>query len=109
MEHLEGRAPDGSAVSVDVSQGRRVVYFMTSSCRPCLEVWPRLGPADVVVTPSPSTESRRRVSALAPEGVTVVMSSDAWFGFRPGPAPWRVVLMDGEPVESGPASGQTGS
>ncbi len=105
MEHVEGSAPDGSPVRVDLSDGRRVLYFMTSSCRPCLALWPHLAPGDLVVTPSPSTESRRKVASLAPAGVTVVMSSDAWFAFRPGPAPWRVVLVDGTPVESGPASG----
>lgn len=110
MEHIAGTGPDGSPVRVDLSSGRQVVYLMTSSCRSCLRVWPALRPGDVVVTPSPSTESRRKVAELAPDGVTVVMSSDTWFSLRPGPAPWRVVLMGGEVVESASAvSGQPGS
>lgn len=109
MERIEGTALDGTPSGVDVSQGRRVVYLMTSSCKPCMEVWPTLRPGDVAVTPSPSTESRRKVAQLAPEGVTVVMSTDAWFSLRPGPAPWRVTLVDGEIAESRSAlSGQPG-
>ena len=95
VDVIEGRAPDGSPVRLDVSSGTHVLYLMTSSCRPCLEVWPVLGRGDVVVTPSASTESRRRVAALAPQGVTVVMSSDAWFALPNGPAPWRVALVEG--------------
>lgn len=107
MEHIDGVGPDGAEIRVDVSSGRRVVYLMTSSCKPCLKVWPTLGPGDVAITPSPSTESRRKVAALAPDGVAVVMSSDTWFLLRPGPAPWRVTLLDGEIVESRSAvSGQ---
>lgn len=92
---------------MDLSQGRRVLYFLTSSCRPCRSVWPALGPGDVAVTPDPSTEDRSAVAALAPEGTIVVMSSQAWFTFRAGPAPWRVVVVDGAAVEAG--SGQAGA
>lgn len=105
---IEGTAPDGAALRVELSEGRRVLYLMTSSCRPCLALWPRLRPGDVAVTPSPSTESRRKVSSLAPDGVTVVMSSEAWFALRPGPAPWRIVVVDGRVVESGPATAPPG-
>lgn len=102
---IEGAAPDGSVVRVDLSAGRRVLLFMTSSCQPCRAVWESLGPdsREIVITPNPSTENRRDIAALAPPGVLVVMSSRAWFAFAPGPAPWRVVLVDGEVVESGPA------
>jgi hypothetical protein len=103
---IEGPAPDGSPVRVDLSGGRHVIHFLTSSCKPCRAVWPALGSGDVAVTPSASTESRRKVASLAPLGVTVVMSSDVWFAFAPGPAPWRVVVEEGEVVES--VSGQAG-
>ena len=118
VERIEGTAPDGTHAAVDVSRGRHVVYLVTSSCKPCLAVWPALREGDVAVTPGPSTESRRKVAALAPPGVTVVMSTDAWFALRPGPAPWRVTLVDGEVADSRPAmvgdsgdggSGQPGS
>lgn len=106
---ITGPAPDGSLLTVELSTGRRVLLFLTSSCRPCQEVWAALPgpPGTVVVTPSPSTESRRRVASLAPDGTTVVMSSDAWFAFSPGPAPWRIVLEDGAVVAAG--SGQAGA
>lgn len=103
---VEGPSPAGEAVRVELAEGRTVLWFLTSSCRPCRAVWPTLRPGDVAVTPGPSTESRRKVAALAPEGVPVLMSSDVWFAFRPGPAPWRVVVIDGVVAESG--SGQTG-
>jgi hypothetical protein len=99
---IVGTGPDGSAVRVDLSTGTHVVWFLTSSCRPCRTVWPTLGTGDVAVTPDPATESRRKVASLAPAGATVVMSSEAWFRFRPGPAPWRMVVRDGRVVEPGP-------
>ncbi len=106
MDRLEGTDAHGRPVEVDIGSGRWELWFMTSSCRPCRKVWPRLRPGDVAITPDPATESRRKVAALAPGGVTVVMSSPAWFSFRVGPAPWRIVVEDGRVVESG--SGVTG-
>ncbi len=101
MEPLEGSGPDGAPVSVDLSSGTHTVWFLTSSCPPCGDVWPRLLPGDVAVTPSAATENRRKVAALAPPGVTVVMSSPTWLRFRPGPAPWKVVVRDGVVVDVG--------
>lgn len=106
---ITGPAPDGSVTTVDLATGRHVLLFLTSSCRPCREVWASL-PADpgiVVVTPGPSTESRRKVAELAPPTTTVVMSSEAWFAFSAGPAPWRVVVDGGRVVSAG--SGQPGA
>ena len=82
----------------------RTVYFLTSSCKPCQPVWSTLPAAGlVVVTPDPSAESRRKVAELAPPGVTVVMSSDAWFAYGAGPAPWKVVVSGATVVSEGPA------
>jgi hypothetical protein len=100
---IDGVGLDGSAVSVDLTSGRTVLWFLTSSCRPCLKVWPTLGVGDVAVTPNPETESRAAVADLAPPGADVVMSSSAWFTFRAGPAPWRVVVEGGKVVERGSA------
>ena len=109
VDRIEGTAPDGSEAQVDVSRGRRVIYLMTSSCKPCLSVWSTLQAGDVAVTPSPATESRRKIATLAPPGAVVVMSTETWFALRPGPAPWRVTLVDGEIVESVSAvSGEAG-
>ena len=80
-----------------------MLWFLTSSCQPCRNVWPKLGTGDVAVTPGPETESRSGITTLAPSDATVVMSSAAWFTFRAGPAPWRVVVEDGKVVERGSA------
>jgi len=92
-----------------------VVLFLTSSCYGCRVLWdgmarqsPKTSPARgmppvVVVTPSPSTESARTVAGLAPEGLTVVMSSDAWHAYGVTRAPWCVVVAGGVVVADGPA------
>lgn len=83
----------------------RTLYFLTSSCQPCRPVWAAVGDgAAVVVTPDPSTESRRKVAELAPDGVTVVMSSEAWFAYGAGPAPWKVTVSGGVVAWEGPAA-----
>jgi hypothetical protein len=48
-----------------------------------------------LVTPSPSTESARKVGALSPPGVQVVMSSDGWNEYAVTKAPWLVVADGG--------------
>lgn len=98
---VEGVDPAGSPVRAD-TEGR-TVYFLTSSCQPCRALWAELGEDALIVTPDPSTEDRRAVAALAPAGATVVMSSDAWFAYGPGPAPWQVTVAGGVVTSSGPA------
>lgn len=99
---LEGVDPAGRPVSVD-PEGL-TVYFLTSSCEPCRPLWPTVtAERAVVVTPDPSTESRRKVAELTPEGVRVVMSSDSWFAYAAGPAPWKVRVAGGVVVAEGPA------
>jgi hypothetical protein len=55
------------------------------------------------VTPSPSTESAKQVDALAPAGMEVLMSSEAWHAFSITAAPWYVVVAGGTVVAEGPA------
>lgn len=108
---VSGHAPDGARSGVDVADGRWVLLFVTSSCRSCRALWEVLAAAPdglgsgpwVVVTPGPSTESRRAVAALAPPGLAVVMSTDTWLAYSPGPAPWAVVVDGGVGVWEGPA------
>jgi hypothetical protein len=100
---LRGVDPQGRTVAVD-PEGR-VLYFLTSSCEPCRPVWATLaGPHVAVVTPDPATEHRGRVADLAPPGVEVVMSSDTWFAYAAGPAPWSVRVAGGVVVAEGPAA-----
>ncbi|HET9078535.1 MAG TPA: hypothetical protein VFN68_16480 [Acidimicrobiales bacterium] len=101
---VTGVDPRGGPVSVD-PEGR-TLYFLTSSCRPCRPVWATLtGDRVAVVTPDPSTEDRAAVAELAPAGVTVVMSSDTWFAYAPGPAPWTATVSAGVVSAEGPAAG----
>jgi hypothetical protein len=57
----------------------------------------------LLVTPSPSTESARDVAALAPDGIDVLMSSEAWHAFGVTGAPWFVVAEGGVIVAEGAA------
>jgi hypothetical protein len=96
---------DGRPVEVALASGRSGVIFITSSCQPCRAVWGSASrdPALFLVTPSPTTESRRQVARLAPPGVAVVMSSEAWHEYGVGRAPWLVVVEDGRVVFDGPS------
>ena len=101
---IEGVDPNGQAVSVPVSAGRTVLVFLTSSCQPCQPFWSGVPPpGGVLITPSPATESRRRVSELARPGQLVVMSSEAWHAYGVRRAPWMVMVEDGRVVVDGPA------
>jgi hypothetical protein len=57
----------------------------------------------ILVTPSPSTESAKQVAALAPAGIEVLMSSEAWHAYGVTAAPWYVVVAGGVVVAEGPA------
>jgi hypothetical protein len=121
-------SPTGDPVSVELGGERAVVFFLTSSCYGCQAIWDgfaarargdgppervarrssqgpgRLGEATVVlVTPSPSTESSRRVAVLAPVGVETVMSSEAWHAYGVTAAPSYVTVAGGLVVAEGPA------
>jgi hypothetical protein len=101
---VEGVDPSGRPESVSVEVGRVGLVFLTGSCEPCQNLWSGAveGPV-AIVTPNPTTESRRRVGQLAPVGVKVVMSSEAWHSYGVKRAPWLVVVEDGVIVASGRA------
>jgi hypothetical protein len=91
-------------LSVQVSTGRTALLFLTSSCQPCQPFWTGTPPpGSVLVTPSPATESRRRVAELARAGQVVVMSSEAWHAYDVRRAPWLVMVEDGRVVSDAPA------
>jgi hypothetical protein len=101
---IQGVDPRGGAVSVQVSGERLLIVFLTSSCRTCELLWTGDPPdGSVLVTPSPSTESRRRVSQLARSGPVVVMSSEAWHAYAVRRAPWLVVVEHGLIAVDAPA------
>jgi hypothetical protein len=75
-----------------------LLAFLTSGCAPCAPFWSTLDPvvegrSVVIITPSPSTESRRAVAALARPELTVVMASEVWHAYGVTAASW-VVLVD---------------
>jgi hypothetical protein len=112
---VAGLDPGGHPLDVPVSArpGRLALLFLTSSCRPCRDLWSAAqampAPPDpaaravIILTPSPSTESRRRVADLAPPSVPVLMSSDAWHAYGVTRAPWLALLEGGTITAEGPA------
>jgi len=102
---VSGTGPDESAVSVAVS-GRAqltLLAFLSTGCGTCHLFWDAFGspelavPGDarlVVVTKGTDAESPGMVRKLAPDTVTVVMSSDAWDAYDVPVAPF-FVLVDG--------------
>jgi hypothetical protein len=122
---VSGEDPHRRAVRVDVGSGRRALLFLTSTCEPCHSLWteaacatreatnaPGAGTAPAgaaarlltIVTPSPTTESRRRVAERSPGSATVVMSSETWTRYGVARAPWLVVVDAGVVVHDAPAT-----
>ena len=111
-----GTTPAGDQVSVAVA-GTRVttlLAFLSSGCSSCVSLWQALGEGEgpaladrtrlVVVTLGAGEESPARVRRLAPPGVLVVMSSDAWQDYGVPGAPYFVqVAGDGRVVGEGSA------
>jgi hypothetical protein len=86
---VSGVTPDGDAVVVGVVGATQptLLAFLSSGCVTCHLFWdtfatPKLdlpgGARLVVVARGPEAESESAVAAMAPAGVTVVMSSEAW-------------------------------
>jgi hypothetical protein len=116
---VRGTDPAGAAASiVPADTGVLVLAFITTSCSTCQELWGALAAGGagrlpgaarlVVVVPGPGLESRRRVAELAPAGVDVVMSADAWAAYGVTGSPWAVVARDGRVVAEGPVQDWAG-
>ena len=99
---LAGSTPDGGAIKLSLdTAGPILLAFLSSGCTTCHRFWEGLGdrrfPGElglVVVTHGASRESPSRVRELAPAGVTVVMSSEAYDAYSVPGAPY-FVLVDG--------------
>lgn len=101
---VAGVDPWGAPVSVAVAgtQHRTLLLFLSSGCLTCANFWDALEDPDslglrkdirpVVVTKGPDQESEARVRELAPDGVQVVMSSDAWPAFEVPVAPYAILV-----------------
>lgn len=101
---LSGPTPDGDALRLDFGahpSAPTLLAFLTTGCSTCAGFWealaePRL-PAPVrtvVVAHGPERERPRRLRELAPAGIPVIMSSQAWHDYAVPGAPY-FVLIDG--------------
>ena len=93
---LAGPTPSGDAVSLDFAASGgapTLLAFLTSGCGTCAGFWAALGARPlpsavrtVVVTHGAERERPGRLRDLAPPGMPVVMSSQAWQDYGvPGP------------------------
>jgi hypothetical protein len=101
---LTGSTPGGDALSLSFTGDSGVptlLAFLTSGCGTCAHFWERLeeaqlplGVQKVIVTKGAETEQPGRLRKLAPAGIPVVMSSQAWHDYAVPGAPY-FVLVDG--------------
>ncbi len=101
-----GTTPDGGAVKAAVvGTGRATLLaFLSSGCAGCERLWSQPSAAEldlpgdgsrvVVVTKGVDAESPAAVARLAPPGVQVVMSSEAFADYQVPATPY-FVLVDG--------------
>jgi hypothetical protein len=99
---LAGVTPDDQAIAVAVSGGAHdtLLAFLSSGCLTCAGFWDQFGsgaplglPAGtrlVVVTKGPEAESVAALRRLAPPGLPVVMSTDAWEAYEVPLSPYFV-------------------
>jgi hypothetical protein len=110
---VAGPTPGGDALALDFG-GRAgeptLLAFLTSGCTTCAGFWETLGeprlPAGVqtvVVTHGEDRERPARLRKLAPEGVPVIMSSQAWRDYSVPASPY-FVLVDGSVRGEGAAT-----
>lgn len=102
---IAGTDLDGLGVQIGMAPGApsTLVAFLTSGCMTCMEFWrsfservPEL-PGDgrlVIVVKDSSHESPTKLRRLAPAGVSLVMSTDAWERYEVPAAPY-FVWVDG--------------
>jgi hypothetical protein len=101
---LAGPTPAGDAIQLDFGAaggGPTLRAFLTSGCATCAGFWETLGQArlpdgvrTVVVAHGAERERPARLRKLAPPGIPVVMSSQAWLDYNVPGAPY-FVLVDG--------------
>jgi hypothetical protein len=103
---IAGTTLDGEVVSARVAGAEHdtLLLFLSSGCASCETFWAELGTPGVLTLPpttrllvvaqSASAESPADLTALAPAGVDVVLSSDAWRDYEVPGSP-HVVYVDG--------------
>jgi hypothetical protein len=103
---IAGLTPRGDALAVTVAGGDHLTLlaFLSSGCATCAGFWKAFRTPDqlglpprtrlVVVTKGPDLEIPGEVAAMAPEGLSVVMSTEAWGDYEVPGSPF-FVLVDG--------------
>ena len=111
---ISGATPAGGATAIRVKTAgtATLLAFMSTSCTTCEQFWPRfqdeaslesLGSIRlVIVTKSAEDEMPTAVDRLAPEGIPLTMSSQAWLDYQVPGSPY-FVMVDGT---SGLVSGE---
>jgi hypothetical protein len=110
---VAGTTPDGDAIKLDFDGGAprpTLLAFLSSGCTSCAEFWETLAEPvltdrvqTVIVTHGPDRERRTRLRSLAPTGVPVIMSSEAWDEYGVPGSPY-FVLVDGAIAGEGVAT-----
>ena len=102
---VTGLSAAGEEVALSLVGAPRstLLAFLSSGCMTCLDFWAAFARDDhrlpdgirlVVLTKGPEQESASRVAELAPPGVQVVMSTQAWVDYQVPMAPY-FLLVDG--------------
>jgi hypothetical protein len=103
---VAGVTPFDEVISIAVSNPRvdTLLAFLSAGCTTCAHLWAGAEDLDgvglpdrtrvVVVTLAPGEESPARVRSVAPRGVPVVMSSEAWQDYGVPGAPY-FIFVDG--------------
>jgi len=99
-----GVADDAVSIRVVGAPHPTLIAFLSGTCLTCQRFWdafadpPSLGLAPgvrlVIVTKDPAEESPSRIAELAPAGIPLVMSSEAWAAYDIPGSPY-FVLVDG--------------
>ena len=113
---MAGAAPSGDALSIGLAAPDgpdTLVAFLSSGCGTCAAFWPSMGTTAgdgalagvrlIAVTRDPAEESPAALSAMAPPGATVVMSSRAWEDYRVPGSPYFSYVRAGRVVGEGTA------
>lgn len=99
---LAGVTPGGDAVKLAFHGTPTLLAFLSSGCTSCGAFWENLTdgrPAPelrtVIVTRGADREQPAKLRRLAPDGVPVVMSSEAWEDYGVPGTPYFVLVREG--------------
>ncbi len=103
---IAGATPEGGATAIRVTTPgtATLLAFMSTSCTTCELFWPRFSDSAsleslgsirlIIVTKGAEDEMPAAVDRLAPEGIPLAMSSQAWLDYQVPGSPY-FVMVDG--------------